>query len=86
MNLRKNAQDAECSMCGRLDGTTVLHHIRAGGNAGMGTKPPDWHGVNLCHVCHDYVHHEGRADYKLQLIAYQRQWDKWLADGTVIFT
>lgn len=83
MNLRKLAEGQRCVMCGAT-GTTVLHHIRLGGNAGMGQKPPDWQGVNLCHPCHDYAHHEGRADHKLMLIAYLRQVERWLADGVLV--
>lgn len=86
MSLRKAAKDQPCSMCGAESPSVVLHHIRAGGNAGMGMKPPDYHGVNLCAECHRYVHQEGRSDYKLQLIAYQRQVERWLADGVITFT
>lgn len=87
MNLRQKAKDEACSMCGRLDGTTVLHHIRVGGNAGMGMKPPDFpYGVCLCFGCHSWVHGDGRADYKLQLMALCRQMERYVADGTVVLS
>ena len=81
-SLRKAAKDQPCTMCGADDGTSVLHHVRVG-NVGMGTKPPDWLGMVLCAGCHRYVHHEGIADHKTQLLAYQRQITRWLADGRV---
>jgi hypothetical protein len=35
--------------------TTVLAHIRRGGVAGMGQKPPDLCGVHACSACHDVI-------------------------------
>lgn len=52
----------------------------------MGRKPPDWYGVGLCFVCHSYAHGEGINDHKAMLMAYQRQIDRWLADGLLTFT
>lgn len=72
-------------MCGKNDGTTVLHHLRVG-TVGMGKKPPDYHGVNVCFGCQDFFHHEGISNHKLQLIAYLRQIDQWLADGLLVLT
>jgi hypothetical protein len=72
-------------MCGAQGPTTILHHIRCG-NSGMGRKPPDWYGVALCFVCHSYAHGEGINDHKAMLMAYQRQIDRWLADGLLTFT
>lgn len=84
--LRKSAQGQACSICGTENGTTVLAHLRVGGNAGVGMKPPDWHALYACHSCHTYIDGEGRGDYKIQLIGYLRQIDRWLADGRLTFT
>lgn len=82
LNLRKHANGLACIMCGKNDGSTVLHHLRVG-NPGMGKKPPDHHGIEVCAGCHDFCHHEGIANHHLQLISYLRQIDRWLADGTL---
>ena len=86
MNLRKSAQGQACSICGTDGETTVLAHLRVGGNAGVGIKPPDHHALYACHGCHTYIDGEGRGDYKIQLIGYLRQIDKWLAEGKLRFT
>ena len=57
--LRQSARMQSCTLrlpgCnGRLD-TTVLAHVRAFGNAGMGQKPHDLHAVFACHACHDLL-------------------------------
>ena len=63
MNLRKLAKGRECLV--RLPGclgqseTVVLCHIRLGGIAGMGQKPPDLCGFYGCFACHNLV--DGRA-------------------------
>lgn len=60
--LRDSAQGQQCTL--RLDGctgdasTVVLCHIRRGGSAGMGVKPPDWFAFYGCAHCHA---NEGRA-------------------------
>lgn len=58
MNLRKRAQGKPCYL--RLPGvceggteTVVLCHIRRGGVAGMGQKPPDLCGLPACFSCHN---------------------------------
>lgn len=62
-DLRELARGQECQV--RLPGcdygteTTVLAHIRRGGVAGMGQKPPDLCGVYACSKCHDVI--DGRA-------------------------
>ena len=59
MNLRKLAKGHECLV--RLPGclghseTVVLCHIRLGGIAGMGQKPPDLCGFYGCMACHNLV-------------------------------
>jgi len=83
MNLRQAAAGQPCSMCGANNGTTILHHIRLL-SSGMGTKPPDHHGVNLCATCHAYVHGDGITDTTALLRAYMRQIDKWLADEIMV--
>lgn len=59
MNLRKLAQGQHCQV--RLPGclhspeTVVLAHVRRGGTAGVGQKPPDLCGVYACAACHDLI-------------------------------
>lgn len=82
MNLRQEAKDKPCVCCGRNDGTTVLHHVRLPGNAGIGKKPADfpW-GVRVCGECHHYLHHAGRADHKMMALAIGRQMLAYQAEG-----
>lgn len=47
--------------CNHDPETVVLAHIRRGGVAGMGQKPPDIIGVWACSNCHDYI--DGRMPY-----------------------
>ena len=66
-NLRKEARGRECQVrapgvCNRNPETTVLAHIRRGGVAGMGQKPPDVCAVLACSDCHDLV--DGRRPPK----------------------
>ena len=60
MNLREFAKGKPCQMripgvCNFNPETTVLAHLRRGGVAGAGQKPPDIYGVHACSVCHDYI-------------------------------
>lgn len=60
MNLRKFAQGKPCQLrivgvCNFDPETTVLAHIRRGGVAGMGQKPPDICGIHACSNCHDWL-------------------------------
>lgn len=82
VNLRKAAEGQPCIMCGANDGSTVLHHLRLG-NVGMGKKPADHYGIELCADCHRYVHNHGISDYKAMLIAHLRQVDRWIARGSI---
>ena len=64
MNLRKLARNQKCmvrlpGVCNFDETTTVLAHIRRGGVAGMGQKPPDLCGVWACSSCHDVI--DGRV-------------------------
>ena len=68
MNLRKFAQGKKCQLripciCNFDPETTVLAHIRRGGVAGVGQKPPDLCGVHACSNCHDVV--DGRRPYTI---------------------
>jgi len=63
-DLRRMARGQECKVriigvCNHNPETTVLAHIRRGGVAGVGQKPPDLVGVWACSSCHDYI--DGRA-------------------------
>jgi ferredoxin len=58
--LRSFAQGKPCmvriaGVCNHDPETTVLAHIRRGGVAGMGQKPPDTCGVWACSSCHDAI-------------------------------
>jgi len=64
INLRKLAKGKECQVrlagiCNHDDTTTVLAHIRRGGIAGMGLKPPDIVSTWACSECHACI--DGRA-------------------------
>ena len=64
MNLRKLARGKPCmvrlpGICNFDASTTVLAHVRRGGVAGMGQKPPDLCGVWACSACHDVI--DGRV-------------------------
>lgn len=58
MNLRKFAKGKDCQLrllgiCNFDPETTVLAHVRRGGVAGIGQKPPDVVGIHACSTCHD---------------------------------
>lgn len=58
VDLRKLAKDKPCQMrlpgiCNFDSSTTVLAHVRRGGVAGFGQKPPDICGIWACSACHD---------------------------------
>lgn len=62
VNLRKFAQGKDCQLripgvCNFNPETTVLAHLRRGGVAGLGQKPPDLVGVHACSACHDCIDH-----------------------------
>lgn len=70
-NLRKAARGRQCmvrlpGVCNGDPSTTVLAHIRRGGVAGMGMKPPDLVGVWACSACHDVI--DGRRKYRAPLM------------------
>ena len=58
-DLRKLARGQDCQV--RLPGclfgseTVVLAHVRRGGTAGVGQKPPDLCAVYACARCHDII-------------------------------
>ena len=69
MNLRKLANGKPCmvrlpGVCNFNSDTTVLAHIRRGGVAGMGKKPPDLCGLWACSDCHDVI--DGRRPHLRQ--------------------
>jgi hypothetical protein len=60
VNLRKLARGQECqarlpNVCNFNSETVVLAHVRDGGVAGMGIKPPDICGLWACSSCHDEI-------------------------------
>lgn len=59
-DLRKLARGKPCmvripGVCNHNPDTTVLAHIRRGGVAGVGQKPPDTCGVWACSNCHSVM-------------------------------
>lgn len=84
VNLRQAARDQACILCGHV-GTTVLHHLRVD-LVGIGRKPPDVRGIEVCASCHRHLHGPGISDHRLMLIAHLRQIDRWLADGTLVLS
>ncbi len=46
-------------VCNWDPSTTVLAHLRRGGVAGVGQKPPDLCAVLACSACHDWI--DGRV-------------------------
>jgi len=70
-NLRKLAKGQECTLrlhrddgtpiCNFNRNTVVLCHIRRGGVAGTGYKPPDLCGVYGCSNCHRFIDGHGEA-------------------------
>lgn len=79
MNLRKAARGRPCQLripgvCNRSPDTTVLAHIRRGGVAGVGQKPPDIVAVWACSACHDQLDrrpHEVPDGYVLEALCRQ---------------
>ena len=63
MNLRNLANGQQCQLrfpgCRGRSETVVLCHVRRGGVAGIGQKPPDLCGVYGCAACHDVM--DGRV-------------------------
>ena len=57
--LREFARGKECQLrfegCSYNPEETVLAHVRMGGVAGTGTKPPDCIGIHACHSCHEIL-------------------------------
>jgi len=57
-NLRELARGRECQLrlpgiCSFNPDETVLAHVRRGGVAGAGQKPPNLVGIHCCAPCHD---------------------------------
>ena len=67
MSLRKWAAGKSCQVrisgvCNFNPETTVLAHIRVGGVAGMGMKPPDMAAVLACSACHDVIDYRTKTE------------------------
>jgi len=67
VNLRDFARGKDCQVriyghCNYDPATTIWAHIRVGGVAGMGQKPPDLCGVLACSGCHDVIDGRTRTD------------------------
>ena len=57
-------------VCNHDPETTVLAHIRRGGVAGMGQKPPDVCGVWACSSCHDAIDRRAHGLGVLEIDSY----------------
>jgi len=71
-DLRKAARGRECQLripniCNHDNTTTVLAHIRRGGVAGMGQKPPDLCAVIACSRCHDAIDRRGQLPHGMTM-------------------
>jgi len=60
-DLRAWARGKPCQLrlldiCNFDDETTVLHHVRRGGVAGMGQRPSDLCSILVCSNCHASLH------------------------------
>lgn len=85
MNLRAYAQGHSCYLrlpgCSHDPARTVLAHLRRGGVAGGGQKPPDIIGLPLDSYCHDVV--DGRVKTNLSRVEIDaellRAYVQWLA-------
>ena len=67
LDLRKFAEGKACQLrligtCNFDPETTVLAHVRRGGVAGIGQKPPDIIGIHACEACHSAL--DGRLGPK----------------------
>lgn len=88
-NLRKEAQGKPCYLrigqCAS-DETVVLCHLRIGGIAGVGQKPPDICAVPGCESCHSILDGRTRtilSKAELHAIALRGllQWLSWLSNN-----
>lgn len=52
-----------CSVPGCPSLDIECAHVRVGGNAGTGIKPPDWSCISLCSECHAEQHRIGHAAF-----------------------
>ena len=64
LNLRKFAKGKVCQLrligiCTFDSSKVSLAHVRRGGVAGYGQKPPDLCGIHACSACHDAM--DGRS-------------------------
>lgn len=74
-DLRQLARGQACmvripGVCNHNPETTVLAHIRRGGVAGAGQKPPDTCAVWACSACHDAIDRRSHRIDRGELDAY----------------
>lgn len=93
VDLRKLAKGQPCYLqylgCRRDSQYTVLAHIRIGGTAGMGMKPPDVCAVPACDHCHDWLDSRNMAHGSLnyeQILCAQNQWLAHLWNNGILKT
>lgn len=94
MTLREFARGKPCYL--RLEGCThdasqtVLVHVRRGGVAGVGQKPPDVCGFPACDWCHGVfdgrykAHSYTRTELDAEALRAQNQWLAWLWNHEIL--
>ena len=94
MNLRKYAEGKSCYLrlvgCSHDPAKTVLAHIRRGGIAGRGQKPPDICALPLDQHCHDIVDGRVKSEYTreqidAELLRALVQWQSYLWNHGYLF-
>jgi hypothetical protein len=93
--LRKLAEHQPCyarlfPFCRPETGNVVLAHMRVGGNAGTGLKPPDVCGFPACNWCHAVIDGKTKQDIytqeqlKAECHRAQNQWLEFLWKNEII--
>lgn len=79
-----------CPFCRPETGNVVLAHMRVGGNAGTGLKPPDVCGFPACNWCHAVIDGKTKQDIytpeqiRVECFRAQNQWLEFLWKNEII--
>jgi hypothetical protein len=82
--LRDSAAKQECTLrepgvCLHDAETVIFAHYRRFGVAGMGQKPPELIGANMCAACHDFQEKHGAGDGELLRAMIETLINRWQA-------